>query len=91
MTLLAIIVLLILVAVLLSKVPEKGQLEQQREMQETELLRQRKPVILIMIDSLMDPALNETIHSEQVPALSFLKKNGRYFPRVISSFPTMSV
>ena len=51
----------------------------------------KKPVIVIIIDSLMDKPLQKTIRSGQAPALKFLKQNGRYFPKIVSSFPTMSV
>ncbi len=91
MTLLLIIVLLVLFAIMLGNASKKEQLSQQMEMQKTDIQPKQKPVIMIMIDSVMDPTLNETIHSEQTPAFSFLKQNGRYYPKVISSFPTMSV
>lgn len=50
-----------------------------------------KPVIMIVIDTLMDPPLQEAIKNNQVPAFKFLINNGMYFPDVVSSFPTMSV
>jgi predicted AlkP superfamily pyrophosphatase or phosphodiesterase len=50
-----------------------------------------KPVILLIIDSLMDKPLQEAIKSGHAPALQFLLRNGKYFPGVVSSFPTMSV
>lgn len=91
MTLLAILVLLVLAIAILGNKSKKGQLAQQKEMHKTDWQSEQKPVILIMIDSIMDPVLKETVHSGKTPALSFLKQNGRYFPKVISSFPTMSV
>lgn len=50
-----------------------------------------KPVICILIDSIMDKPLNEAIQEGRAPAMQFLLKNGQYFPQVVSSFPTMSV
>ncbi|MBD0381045.1 alkaline phosphatase family protein [Paenibacillus sedimenti] len=50
-----------------------------------------KPVVFIMIDSLMDKPLHEAIQAGRAPAIQFLLKNGQYFPQVVSSFPTMSV
>ncbi|WP_240874737.1 alkaline phosphatase family protein [Shimazuella soli] len=45
----------------------------------------------MLIDSLMDTPLQEEIQAGRAPTLQFLRDNGTYFPRVVSSFPTMSV
>ncbi|GEB32913.1 alkaline phosphatase family protein [Brevibacillus parabrevis] len=50
-----------------------------------------KPVVVILIDSLMDKPLQEAIRQGRAPALAFLQAKGHYFPRIVSSFPTMSV
>ncbi|MGM1050510.1 MAG: alkaline phosphatase family protein [Bacillota bacterium] len=50
-----------------------------------------KPVVLIMIDSIMDKSLHKAIHEGRTPALQYLINNGQYFQKVVSSFPTMSV
>ncbi|MFC7441475.1 alkaline phosphatase family protein [Laceyella putida] len=50
-----------------------------------------KPVILLIIDSLMDAPLREAIQLGKAPALQFLKEQGQYHPRVVTGFPTMSV
>lgn len=50
-----------------------------------------KPVILLMADSIMDKPLQEAIRNGQAPAFEFLITHGRYYPDVVSSFPTMSV
>lgn len=50
-----------------------------------------RPVILLMVDSLMHHPLQEAIRQKRVPALHFLMEYGRYIPDVVSSFPTMSV
>lgn len=50
-----------------------------------------KPIIFIMIDSLMDKPLRKAIQEGRAPALQFLLNKGHYYPQVVSSFPTMSV
>ncbi|MDF2713280.1 MAG: phosphodiesterase [Paenibacillus sp.] len=50
-----------------------------------------KPVVTILIDSLMDKPLQEALRQGKAPALKFLIDHGQYFPKVVSSFPTMSV
>lgn len=50
-----------------------------------------KPVLLLVIDSLMPISLQDAITSGKAPALKFLMENGKYLPNVVSAFPTMSV
>lgn len=50
-----------------------------------------RPVVMIIIDSLMDQALQDTIKEGKAPALEYLMNNGNYYPDIISSYPTMSV
>ncbi|MFN2744022.1 alkaline phosphatase family protein [Bacillus sp. z60-18] len=50
-----------------------------------------KPVIMLLVDSLMDEPLKEAVKSGQAPAFKFFLENGRYEPEVVSPFPTMSV
>ena len=50
-----------------------------------------KPVIMLVIDTLMDPPLQEAIKQNRAPAFKFLMESGMYFPDLISPFPTMSV
>lgn len=50
-----------------------------------------KPVVAVIIDSIMDKTLQVALNQGRVPALKFLIDHGQYFPRVVSSFPTMSV
>ncbi|MGW8959389.1 alkaline phosphatase family protein [Paenibacillus sp. NPDC055715] len=50
-----------------------------------------KPVIVILIDSLMNKPLQKAIQEGRAPAMQYLLKKGQYFPQVVSSFPTMSV
>lgn len=50
-----------------------------------------KPVLVLVIDSLMDQPLQEAVQTGKAPALKFLMENGHYEPEVASSYPTMSV
>ncbi|MUK88595.1 alkaline phosphatase family protein [Ornithinibacillus sp. L9] len=50
-----------------------------------------KPVILLIVDSLMDNSLQQAIQEGRAPALKFLMENGHYYPDFVSSYPTMSV
>ncbi|WP_158736363.1 alkaline phosphatase family protein [Alteribacillus sp. YIM 98480] len=50
-----------------------------------------KPVILLIIDTLMSTPLEESVQTGHAPALQYLMERGRYFPHVVSAFPTMSV
>ncbi|SPF34499.1 Type I phosphodiesterase / nucleotide pyrophosphatase family protein [Candidatus Desulfosporosinus infrequens] len=49
-----------------------------------------RKVILFVIDSLHPVALAKILSEGNAPALSFLAKQGTYFDRVVSSFPTMT-
>lgn len=49
-----------------------------------------KKVILFVIDSLHPVVLERILAKGQAPALRFLAKQGTYFDRVVSSFPTMT-
>ncbi|MFS0864409.1 alkaline phosphatase family protein [Fredinandcohnia sp. 179-A 10B2 NHS] len=50
-----------------------------------------KPVVMVIIDSIMDEPMQSAISNGKAPALEFLMKNGYYYPSMISSYPTMSV
>lgn len=51
----------------------------------------QKPVVLLIIDSLMSEPLEQLISEGKAPAFTFLKENGQYFNELVSSYPTMSV
>ncbi len=59
--------------------------------EENKIIHPNKPVIVFMLDSLMDEPLQKAIKEGRAPALKFLIKNGKYYPNVVSSYPTMSV
>ncbi|MET3697595.1 predicted AlkP superfamily pyrophosphatase or phosphodiesterase [Bacillus oleivorans] len=50
-----------------------------------------KPVILLMIDTLMPNPLEVAVQTGHAPALQFLMEKGIYISNMVSSFPTMSV
>ena len=52
---------------------------------------QKKRVIMLMVDTLMDSSLQAAIKTGKAPAFQFFTENGCYFPDVVSPFPTMSV
>ena len=51
----------------------------------------KKPIILIMVDSLMSEPLQKAVKEGKAPAFSFLMNHGHFHPEMISSYPTMSV
>lgn len=51
----------------------------------------KKKVILLVVDTLMNPTLQEAIENGKAPALKFFIENGYNIPNVVSPFPTMSV
>ncbi|WP_325048746.1 alkaline phosphatase family protein [Peribacillus glennii] len=50
-----------------------------------------KPVVMLVIDTLMHSPLQEAIKTGKAPALKFLMENGQYFRNLVAPFPTMSV
>ncbi|NDI33798.1 alkaline phosphatase family protein [Chengkuizengella sediminis] len=50
-----------------------------------------KPVVLIIVDSIMDEPLQNAIQSGEAEAIKYLIEKGKYYPKVVSSYPTMSV
>ena len=51
----------------------------------------KKPVILIVIDSLMYEPLQQVIKEGNAPALAYLMNNSQLHQEMVSSYPTMSV
>jgi predicted AlkP superfamily pyrophosphatase or phosphodiesterase len=50
-----------------------------------------KPIIMIIVDTLMDAPLKEAMETGMAPALKFLAENGSYYSNLVAPFPTMSV
>lgn len=62
-----------------------------KDINNTDINKTQKPIILITVDSLMSQSIQKVIQEGKAPAFSFLIKNGQFYPEVISSYPTMSV
>lgn len=62
-----------------------------QSLEQKHVTQTQKPVILLMIDSLMNEPLQQAIKAGHAPALKYLKEQGHYYPNIISSYPTMSV
>ncbi|MFC0271415.1 alkaline phosphatase family protein [Metabacillus herbersteinensis] len=52
---------------------------------------EKKHIIMLFIDTLMNPTLQEAVKNGKAPALQFFIENGYNIPNVVSPFPTMSV
>ncbi|WP_408007689.1 alkaline phosphatase family protein [Pseudalkalibacillus sp. A8] len=52
---------------------------------------QNKPIIMLIVDTLMDETLQKAIENDKAPAFQFFMEKGQYFPDLVSPFPTMSV
>lgn len=50
-----------------------------------------KPVVMLVVDTLMNPPLQETIKQRKAPAFQFMLEKGQYFPDLVTSFPAMSM
>lgn len=50
-----------------------------------------KPVIVLLVDSLMSKPLQQAMKEGKAPALAFLAKKGEFHPEVVSAYPTMSI
>ncbi|SHE51479.1 Type I phosphodiesterase / nucleotide pyrophosphatase [Seinonella peptonophila] len=64
---------------------------EQKAPRKIQLRQPYKPIVMIVIDSLMDSTVEQTIQMKKAPALAFLKEHGTYYAEVVSCFPTMSV
>lgn len=62
-----------------------------RDLNEVSITPASKPVVLLVVDSLMDEPLQKAIKEGKAPALEFFMKHGQYYPETVSSYPTMSV
>ena len=61
------------------------------DLNEVSITTTSKPVILLVIDSLMDEPLQKAIKDGKAPALKFFMEHGHYYPEIVSGYPTMSV
>ena len=51
----------------------------------------RHKVIVLIVDSLTSDALTKAASDAKYPAIRYLMEHGHYFPKVIASFPSMTV
>lgn len=87
-------ILLILVCSLIAGCSSNTRQEQQQSNHRASQLaadEKSKPLLVIIIDSLMEKPLLEAIQQKRAPNLEYLIQNGELISNVVSSFPTMSV
>ncbi|MGM9949955.1 MAG: alkaline phosphatase family protein [Lysinibacillus sp.] len=86
-----ILIALILIVVICSVLVLAVSMTPTKDVAEISIETPEKPVVLIVVDSLMSEPLERAVEEGKAPALSFLINNGTFHPEVISSYPTMSV
>ena len=84
-------VIIILIAILIIIYFIKIRPTANQSLQQKEVTSVKKPVILLIIDSLMDEPLKKAVNDGRAPALKYLIDHGYYVPDLVSSYPTMSV
>ncbi|MBT2640091.1 MULTISPECIES: alkaline phosphatase family protein [unclassified Bacillus (in: firmicutes)] len=86
--LLLLIIITVIAYIMLIKSPNNppSQLQQQQQNPPPS-----KRVVMIVVDSLMDQPLQSSLEEDKVSALRFLINHGKYYPEMVSAFPTMSV
>ncbi|MEL4023837.1 alkaline phosphatase family protein [Lysinibacillus endophyticus] len=62
-----------------------------RDIPDIQITSDKKPIILIAVDSLMSDPLKKVIAQGKAPAFKYLIENGELIPNIVSSYPTMSV
>ena len=62
-----------------------------KELEDISIKPAKKPIILMVVDSLMSEPLQKVIKEGKAPAFEFLINNGQLNQEMISSYPTMSV
>lgn len=86
-----ILIVFILIIVICSVLVLAVSMTPTKDVAEISIETPEKPVVLIVVDSLMSEPLQRAVAEGKAPALSFLINNGQLHPEVISSYPTMSV
>jgi len=62
-----------------------------KKLDELSINSTKKPIILIVVDSLMSEPLQKAVKEGKAPTFEFLMNNGHFNQEMISSYPTMSV
>ena len=62
-----------------------------KELDDISINSNKKPIVLIVVDSLMSEPLQKAVKEGKAPALEFMINSGHFNQDMISSYPTMSV
>ena len=62
-----------------------------KELDNVSVKSSKRPILLIVVDSLMSKPLEKAVKEGKAPAFEFLINNGYFNQEMISSYPTMSV
>ena len=62
-----------------------------KELENVSVKSSNKPIMLMVVDSLMSKPLQKAVKEGKAPAFEFLINNGYFNQEMISSYPTMSV
>lgn len=62
-----------------------------KELDDISINSTKKPIVLMVVDSLMGEPLQKVVKEGKAPAFAFLIDNGHFNQEMISSYPTMSV
>ncbi|MBD8034453.1 MULTISPECIES: alkaline phosphatase family protein [Solibacillus] len=62
-----------------------------KELENSSIKSSDKPIMLMVVDSLMSEPLQKAVKKGKAPAFEFLINNGYFNQKMISSYPTMSV
>ncbi|MEC5423568.1 alkaline phosphatase family protein [Virgibacillus sp. C22-A2] len=86
-----IVITLLSIALLLFAINWYGFSTPTKDINSVSISPSKKPVVFLIIDSLMDEPMQKAMEEGRAPALTFLSEQGQYVDRVVSSYPTMSV
>jgi predicted AlkP superfamily pyrophosphatase or phosphodiesterase len=84
-------VLVIAVVIALGFMLIKGMKPNRESLDKKHITPAEKPVILLIVDSLMTEPLEQAVKNGRAPALQFFMEKGRLYPNMVSCYPTMSV
>lgn len=85
------LLIIIIIAIAAIILVIKGIKPNDQSLDQKQITQTEKPVIMLIIDSLMYKPLLEAEKNGRIPALQFLMEHGQLYPNVVSSYPTMSV
>lgn len=85
------VIILLIILIIIISIFIAGRNNANQSLGEKNIEPASRPVIFILIDSLMSEPLQDAVQSGKAPALKFLMDKGMFYPDFISSYPTMSV